>query len=130
MKKFVKELVKTVKEKNYTIKLDNDGFYTDIEFVKNSNPEYNKHFNVEHSYECYRDADDICEYKVFNRVKTEDLIDKTKEEILNLFRHQDQLEEFVKMLNKFEITFDMLEKDEFYVTLLNEMEEQGMKIID
>lgn len=130
MKKFVKELVKAVKEKDYSIKLDNDGFYTDIDFVKNGHPEYNKLFSVEHSYEGPMPDDcDICEYRVQNNVKTKNLVDKTKEEIIELFKHQDQLEEFVNMLNKFEITFNMLEKDDFYLALFSEMKEQDMKIL-
>ena len=120
MKKFVKELVKTVKEKDYSIKLNNDSFYTEIDFIKNGHPEYNKLFSVEHSYEGpMPDECDICEYKVQSSVKTKDLVDKTKEEIIELFKHQDQLEEFVKMLNKFEITFEMLERDSFYLALFS-----------
>ena len=130
MKKFVKELVKTVKEKDYSIKLNNDSFFTEIDFIKNGHPEYNKLFSVEHSYEGpMPDECDICEYKVQSSVKTKDLVDKTKEEIIELFKHQDQLEEFVNMLNKYEITFEMLEKDDFYLALFTEIKEQGMRVL-
>ena len=130
MKKFVKDLIKTVKEKDYSIKLDNDGIYTDIDFIKTGHPEYNKLFSIEHSYESPMPDDcDICEYRVQSNVKTKDLVDKTKEEIIELFKHQDQLEEFVNMLNKYEVTFEMLEKDDFYLALFTELKEQGMKIL-
>lgn len=130
MKKFVKDLVKTVKDRGYNIKMDNDCFYTEIDFIKTGHPEYNKLFSIEHSYEEPMPDDcDICEYRVQSNVKTKDLVDKTKEEIIELFKHQDQLEEFVNMLNKYEVTFEMLEKDDFYLALFTELKEQGMKIL-